>query len=145
MADCKGTVSEEIVEKLVSDRLRDELKSGVQTIQYQINTLMTTNGQSPFVTLFLNLQEGDPYIEENALIIEEVLRQRLEGIKNEKGVFITPAFPKLVYARPLARRLSRNGTWRQSDNVCILLTKPTKEYRHGHSFKDHKPLLVWKD
>ena len=95
--ECAGNVDEATVERLVHDRLMDELKSGVQTIQYQINTLMTTNGQSPFVTLFLNLQEGDPYIEENALIIEEVLRQRLEGIKNEKGVFITPAFPKLVY------------------------------------------------
>ena len=85
------------VEKLAHARTIDELKSGVQTIQYQINTLMTTNGQSPFVTLFLNLQEDDPYLKENAMIVEEVLRQRLEGIKNEKGVYITPAFPKLVY------------------------------------------------
>ena len=85
------------VEKLAHARTLDELKSGVQTIQYQINTLMTTNGQSPFVTLFLNLQEDDPYLKENAMIVEEVLRQRLEGIKNEKGVYITPAFPKLVY------------------------------------------------
>ena len=95
--ECAGLVDEATVERLVDDRVRDELKSGVQTIQYQINTLMTTNGQSPFVTLFLNLQEGDPYLEENAMIVEEVLRQRLEGIKNEKGVYITPAFPKLVY------------------------------------------------
>ena len=95
--ECAGQVDEATVERLVADRLRDELKSGVQTIQYQINTLMTTNGQSPFVTLFLNLQEDDPYLEENAMIVEEVLRQRLEGIKNEKGVYITPAFPKLVY------------------------------------------------
>ena len=85
------------VEKLAHARTIDELKSGVQTIQYQINTLMTTNGQSPVVTLFLNLQEDDPYLKENAMIVEEVLRQRLEGIKNEKGVYITPAFPKLVY------------------------------------------------
>ena len=95
--ECAGQVDDATIERLVADRLKDELKSGVQTIQYQINTLMTTNGQSPFVTLFLNLQEDDPYIEENAMIIEEVLRQRLEGIKNEKGVYITPAFPKLVY------------------------------------------------
>ena len=95
--ECAGQADEATVERLVNDRLRDELKSGVQTIQYQINTLMTTNGQSPFVTLFLNLQEDDPYLEENAMIVEEVLRQRLEGIKNEKGVYITPAFPKLVY------------------------------------------------
>ncbi|MCI8422243.1 MAG: anaerobic ribonucleoside-triphosphate reductase [Lawsonibacter sp.] len=95
--ECAGQVEDATVDRLVHDRLMDELKSGVQTIQYQINTLMTTNGQSPFVTLFLNLQEDDPYLEENAMIVEEVLRQRLEGIKNEKGVYITPAFPKLVY------------------------------------------------
>ena len=87
----------EEIEKIVADRLQDELRSGVQTIQYQINTLMTTNGQSPFVTIFLNLKEGDEYIEENAMIIEEILRQRYQGIKNEKGVYVTPAFPKLVY------------------------------------------------
>ena len=95
--ECAGQVDDATIERLVADRLKDELKSGVQTIQYQINTLMTTNGQSPFVTLFLNLQEDDPYLKENAMIVEEVLRQRLEGIKNEKGVYITPAFPKLVY------------------------------------------------
>lgn len=90
-------LSKELMEQFIKDRLQDELKSGVQTIQYQINTLMTTNGQSPFVTLFLNLDKDDEYIEENAMIIEEILRQRLEGIKNEKGVYVTPAFPKLIY------------------------------------------------
>lgn len=90
-------IDPKILDAVVDERLREELKAGVQTIQYQINTLMTTNGQSPFVTLFLNLREGDPYIEENAMIIEEILRQRYQGIKNEKGVYITPAFPKLVY------------------------------------------------
>lgn len=93
----EGQISRELMEQFIDDRVRDELKSGVQTIQYQINTLMTTNGQSPFVTLFLNLDKEDEYIEENAMIIEEILRQRLEGIKNEKGVFVTPAFPKLIY------------------------------------------------
>ncbi len=92
-----GRLASEVMEELIEDRVKDELKSGVQTIQYQINTLMTTNGQSPFVTLFLNLDARDEYIEENAMIIEEILRQRLEGIKNEKGVYITPAFPKLIY------------------------------------------------
>ena len=90
-------IDPETLEKLITERLKDELKSGVQTIQYQINTLMTTNGQSPFVTLFLNLREDDEYIKENAMIIEEILRQRLEGIKNEAGVYVTPAFPKLIY------------------------------------------------
>ena len=92
-----GTLDADVIEKMVEERVHDELRSGVQTIQYQINTLMTTNGQSPFVTLFLNLDKDDEYIEENAKIIEEVLRQRLEGIKNEKGVYVTPAFPKLIY------------------------------------------------
>ena len=92
-----GELSDEEIEKIARDRTQDELRSGVQTIQYQINTLMTTNGQSPFVTLFLNLQEDDPYLEENAMIVEEILKQRLQGIKNEKGVYVTPAFPKLVY------------------------------------------------
>ena len=96
-AECRGEASEELIERLVNERLKDELKAGVQTIQYQINTLMTTNGQSPFVTIFLYLREDDPYIKENAMIIEEILRQRLEGIKNEAGVYVTPAFPKLVY------------------------------------------------
>ena len=93
----KGKIKGEIIEDIVQDRLKAELKAGVQTIQYQINTLMTTNGQSPFVTLFLHLEKDDPYIKENAMIIEEVLRQRYEGTKNEAGVYVTPAFPKLVY------------------------------------------------
>ena len=91
------TLSDEVINEFVNDRLHDELKSGVQTIQYQINKLMTPKGQSPFVTLFLNLDKDDPYIEENAMIIEEILNQRIEGIKNEKGIYVTPAFPKLIY------------------------------------------------
>ena len=87
----------EIVKKLVAKRLKTELSAGVQTIQYQINTLMTTNGQAPFVTLFLHIDPNDEYLEENAMIIEEVLKQRLQGIKNSAGVYVTPAFPKLVY------------------------------------------------
>jgi len=90
-------LDEKIIEEMVNDRVKEELSAGIQTIQYQINTLMTTNGQTPFVTLFLNLVEDDPYIKENAMIIEEVLRQRYEGIKNETGSAVTPAFPKLVY------------------------------------------------
>ena len=93
----KGKLSGSTIEELVDARVRHELESGVQTIQYQINTLMTTNGQTPFVTLFLQLEENDPYIKENAMIIEEILRQRIQGVKNEAGVYVTPAFPKLVY------------------------------------------------
>ena len=93
----KDKLSEEMIEEITQTRLRAELRQGVQTIQYQINTLMTTNGQSPFVTIFLNLEKDDPYIKENAMIIEEILKQRYQGIKNEAGVFVTPAFPKLIY------------------------------------------------
>lgn len=93
----KDELTEDEINKLVRIRLKDELKSGVQTIQYQINTLMTTNGQAPFVTLFLYLREDDEYIEENAMIIEEILRQRLQGVKNQAGIYATPAFPKLIY------------------------------------------------
>jgi ribonucleoside-triphosphate reductase len=88
---------EKLVKELATDRMMEDLKAGVQTIQYQINTLMTTNGQSPFVTLFLNLQPDDPYVDEVALIIEEILKQRYEGIKNEAGVYVAPTFPKLIY------------------------------------------------
>ena len=93
----KNKLSEEMIEDIAQLRLKTELRQGVQTIQYQINTLMTTNGQSPFVTIFLNLEKDDPYIEENAMIIEEILKQRYQGIKNEAGIYITPAFPKLIY------------------------------------------------
>ncbi len=96
----KGYSKEEADERAKEDaaeRRAEDLASGVQTIQYQINTLMTTNGQSPFVTIFMYLDKDDEYIEENAMIIEEILKQRLQGIKNEKGVYITPAFPKLIY------------------------------------------------
>lgn len=90
-------IPKEIVEELVENRLKEELRAGIQTLQYQINTLTTTNGQSPFVTLFLNLDKDDEYIEENAMIIKEILEQRYQGIKNENGIYVTPAFPKLVY------------------------------------------------
>ncbi|MBE6842495.1 MAG: anaerobic ribonucleoside-triphosphate reductase [Ruminococcus sp.] len=90
-------LDESMINEIVNMRLYDELKSGVQTIQYQINTLMTTTGQAPFVTLFLHLDENDEYAEENAMIIHEILRQRMEGTKNEAGVYVTPAFPKLIY------------------------------------------------
>ncbi len=92
-------VAEETVAKVVEDRLRDEVSRGVQTIQYQVVTLMTTNGQAPFITVFMYLNEARNEQEKKdlALIIEEMLRQRYEGVKNEKGVWITPAFPKLIY------------------------------------------------
>lgn len=86
-----------IVKSLVDEEMEIELRSGIQTIQYQINTLCTCNGQSPFVTIFMYLRDDDPYKEEHALIIEEILKQRLAGIKNKNGVPVTPTFPKLIY------------------------------------------------
>lgn len=90
---------EEKVSEVVEGRLRDEIRRGVQTIQYQVVTLMTTNGQAPFVTVFMYLNEARTEAEKRdlAMIIEETLRQRYEGVKNEAGVWITPAFPKLIY------------------------------------------------
>ena len=90
-------LGEETIQKLAKIRQKEDLVDGVQTIQYQLNTLMTTNGQAPFVTLFLNLIVGDEYEEEVAMIIEEILKQRYDGIIDEHGVAVTPAFPKLVY------------------------------------------------
>ena len=90
-------MSEKLQKEMVDRLLRKELEAGVQTIQYQINTLMTTNGQAPFVTLFLEIEPGHEYEEEVAMIIEEIIKQRHLGIKNEVGVYVTPSFPKLVY------------------------------------------------
>ena len=91
--------TQEALNKVVEDRLRDEIKSGIQTIQYQLITLMTCNGQAPFVTMFMHLEEAPEgrTRDDLALCIEEVLKQRMQGVKNEKGVWITPAFPKLIY------------------------------------------------
>jgi len=99
MATFGVTADEEIISKVVEDRLREEVRRGVQTIQYQVVTLMTTNGQAPFITVFMYLNEARSEQEKKdlAMIIEETLRQRYEGVKNEKGVWITPAFPKLIY------------------------------------------------
>ncbi|MBR3961244.1 MAG: anaerobic ribonucleoside-triphosphate reductase [Clostridia bacterium] len=92
-------VDEEKINKIVEKRLRDEIRKGVQTIQYQVVTLLTTNGQAPFVTVFMYLNEAKNEQEKAdlALIIEETLNQRICGVKNEEGVWITPAFPKLIY------------------------------------------------
>ena len=97
--DFGGFASPASIERIVEDRLRDEIRRGVQTIQYQVVTLMTTNGQAPFVTVFMYLGEARNEQEKKdlAMIIEEVLMQRIQGVKNEAGVWITPAFPKLIY------------------------------------------------
>ena len=87
----------ELAEKMANQMTKKDLESGIQTIQYQINTLMTSNGQAPFVTLFMWLEDDDQYVDEVAMIIEEILKQRIQGIKNDAGVYVTPAFPKLIY------------------------------------------------
>ena len=94
-----ASADQEQINKIAEERLRDEIRRGVQTIQYQVVTLLTTNGQAPFVTVFMYLGEAKNAQEKAdlALIIEETLRQRIQGVKNEKGVWITPAFPKLIY------------------------------------------------
>ena len=99
MKDLGIDPGEEKISEIVEKRLREEIKRGVQTIQYQVVTLMTTNGQAPFITVFMYLNEAKNEQEKKdlAMIIEETLRQRYEGVKNEKGVWITPAFPKLIY------------------------------------------------
>ncbi len=96
---CGESLDEKIIDAVTERRLKEEVKSGIQTIQYQLITLMTCNGQAPFVTVFMYLDEvEDGKIRDDlAMIIEEVLVQRMQGVKNEKGVWITPAFPKLIY------------------------------------------------
>ena len=99
MAGLDGRFTDEVINVLVEERLRDEIRQGVQIIQYQVTTLMTTNGQAPFVTVFMYLGEVPEgrLRDDLAMVIEESLRQRILGVKNEKGVYITPAFPKLIY------------------------------------------------
>ncbi len=89
--------NEEQLNRIVQRRLKEEVKAGIQTIQYQINTLQTSNGQSPFLSVFMYISEYPEYEKETVMLIEEVLRQRIQGIKNEVGAWITPAFPKLLY------------------------------------------------
>lgn len=99
LLEATGKVDEAVLHSITENRVRKEIERGVQTIQYQIITLMTTNGQAPFVTVFMYLGEArnEREREDLAMIIEEVLKQRYQGVKNEKGVWITPAFPKLIY------------------------------------------------
>ena len=92
-----GKINIENADKIAWRRTKKEISAGIQTIQYQINTLMTTNGQAPFCTMFMHIEDGSEYELEMSLLVEEVLKQRIQGIKNEQGVYITPSFPKLIY------------------------------------------------
>ena len=100
-------LSNDVIEKLTSQRLKKEITSGVQMLEYQINTLITSNGSTPNVALFINLDKDDEYIEENKLIIEEILKRRYKGIKSKTGEYITAEFPKLIYV--LNEENSLNG------------------------------------
>lgn len=154
---CPELTNEE-VNKLVDVQLKRELSAGVQTIQYQVNTLMTTNGQAPFVTLFLYLDPDNEYSEENAMIIEEILKQRLQGIKNECGVYVTPAFPKLIYVLTPENNLS-GGKYDYITELAARCTakrmypdyvseKIMKQNQQGnvYSYMGCRSLLpVWKD
>lgn len=115
----------ETVDKIVERKVRDELKAGVQTIQYQINTVMTTNGQAPFLTLFLHLDLNDKYIEENVMIIEEIIRQRLQGIKDSNGKFVTPEYPKLIYVLDECNNLT-GGKYDYLTKLAIECSKKRK-------------------
>ncbi len=97
MSEFKDDIPKKVIDKIVEKRLNIELSSGVQTMGYQINTLMTTNGKPPFVTLFLYLEKDDEYKKENAMIIEEILKQRIRGVKDKNGDNVSSSFPKLVY------------------------------------------------
>ena len=116
--DAGISYTQEQLDKVVEERVKEEIKDGIQTIQYQINTLMTTNGQSPFVTLFLHLDETHPYINEIAMIIEEVIKQRIQGIKNKEGKYITPPFPKLIYVLDENNNLT-GGRFDYITKLCI--------------------------
>jgi len=156
----KDTLSREDIEKIVEMRVDDELRSGVQTIQYQINTLMTTNGQSPFVTVFMYLNEAKDEREKAdlALIIDEVLEQRYQGVKNEDGVWVTPAFPKLIYVLEednihedskyyyLTKKAARCTAKRMVPDY--ISEKKMKELKEGNCFPVmgcRSALSVWKD
>lgn len=124
---CPGSINpsddeiENVITEITEKRVRDEVRRGVQTIQYQVNTLMTTNGQAPFITVFMYLGEvpAGQTREDLAMIIEETLIQRKQGIKNEKGVWITPAFPKLIYVA------EEDNVWK--DSKYFYLTKLAAE------------------
>ena len=111
--------TESMLESAVMKELKKEIKAGVQTIQYQINTFSTSNGQAPFLSIFMYINEDEEYKKETAMIIEEMLRQRIQGIKNEQGVYVTPSFPKLLYV------LDENNTY--EDSEYFYLTKLAAE------------------
>lgn len=113
----------EQIEHIATKRLKDEIKSGIQTIQYQVNTFNTSNGQSPFVTIFMYIDEEPEYKEETAMLIQEILEQRYKGMENEVGVPVTPSFPKLIYVLD-DNNVPSNSKYRYlTDLACKCVTK----------------------
>lgn len=160
LEEAGSELSEEKIERIVERRLRKEIQKGVQTIQYQVVTLMTTNGQSPFVTVFMYLNEAKDEREKAdlALIIDEVLEQRYQGVKNEDGVWVTPAFPKLIYVLEednihedskyyyLTKKAARCTAKRMVPDY--ISEKKMKELKEGNCFPVmgcRSALSVWKD
>ena len=148
------------ISKMVERRLREEIKRGVQTIQYQVVTLMTTNGQAPFITVFMYLNEAKNEREKRdlAMIIEEVLLQRYEGVKNEKGVWVTPAFPKLIYVLQEDNIIPGRGYYYRTELAAkctakrmvpdYISEKKMKELKEGNCFPVmgcRSALSPWKD
>lgn len=121
----KNRISEDIKNEIIEKSIKEELSSGVQTIQYQISTITTTKGDAPHVTLYLNLDESDEYIEENALIIEEILKQRYIGIKNAEGIYVSPTYPKLVYVLH-KNNILKKGKYDYITNLAIKCSKTRK-------------------
>ena len=160
LATIGAKVEPEVFNTLVEKRLRKEISRGVQTIQYQVVTLMTTNGQAPFVTVFMYLNEAKSEQEKNdlAIIIEEMLSQRYEGVKNELGIYITPAFPKLIYVLD-PDNIDENGKFWYLTRLAAKCTarrlvpdyiseKKMKELKEGNCFPVmgcRSALSPWKD
>lgn len=113
----------EVFEKLINKRLKEEIKSGIQTFQYQINTLQTSNGQSPFLSVFMYISEYPEYEKETAMLIQEIVEQRLQGMKNEVGVWITPAFPKLLYVLDENNIYKNSKYWYLTELSAKCITK----------------------
>ena len=153
-----GKLAESTIDGLAKKRLKNELVSGVQTIQNQIDTLMTTNGKNPSVTLFMYLDEKDPYIKENAILIEEILKQRIQGEKDEDGNFVTPQEPKLIYvlAKNNEVNIGKYGYLTELAQNCASIRKypyfvsaeKMREKYDGNIFspmEDKNFLSLWKD
>ena len=123
-ADFGKSISSDILEKILERKIKEEVCSGVQTIQYQINTLMTMNGHCPMISLFLNIKNDDPYLKENVMIVEEILKQRYNGLKDEKGEYINPEFPKLIYVLNDKNKL-KGGEYDYLTQLALKCTRKT--------------------